>query len=138
MRDHRGLLRAALAIGCLTCLMEPAWATVDNLKAFKAAYPGKEAKAYSCRMCHNSVVGKKDDHNAYGLSLKELKAPDAKRLTEEDFRAIEQEDADGDGVSNLDEITSGTAPGDPTSVPEAVRKGSEATDRTHLPEDMRR
>ncbi len=104
---------AALLVGG-----SPAGATLDNLKSFKLAYPGKEAKAYTCKLCHNGVMGKKGDLNAYGLALQTSKVPtDAKELTKQDFRAIEKADADGDGVSNLDEINAGTAPGDPASAP---------------------
>ena len=102
-------------------LEKSAWATIDSLKSFKQAYPGKEAKAYSCKICHQGAIGKKGDLNAYGLTLQKHKLPaDAKKLFEEDFRAIESEDADGDGVSNLDEFTAGTDPADPKSVPTGV------------------
>ncbi|GEM_PF-2022980 len=108
-----------------------AWATIDNVKSFKAAYPGKEAKAYSCKTCHQNAMGKKGDLNAYGVALQALslqpKAPvDAKKLTEADYRAIEKDDADKDGASNLDEITAGTAPGDPASVPAGASSGTPA------------
>jgi len=95
-----------------------AWATIENLKSFKQTYPGKDPTYYSCKICHQAAVGRKGNLNAYGLALQKSKAPaDAKELTKQDFRAIEKEDADGDGVSNIDEINAGTAPGDPTSVP---------------------
>ena len=58
----------------------------------------------------------------YGLALQKLKAPaDAKKLTEKDLRAVEKGDADADGVSNLDEITAGTALGDPVSFPAGAK-----------------
>ena len=104
------------------CIGEAAWATIDNFKTFKQTYPGKDPKFYSCKVCHQSAIGKKGDLNAYGLALQHLKAPaDAKKLTEEDLRAIEKDDADGDGASNLDEINAGTAPGDPVSVPAGLK-----------------
>ena len=99
-----------------------AWATIDNMKSYKAAYPGKDPKAYSCKVCHNAAIGKKGDLNAYGEALQKSKAPaDAKKLTVDDYRAIESEDADGDGASNLAEITAGTNPSDPASVPEGAQ-----------------
>lgn len=107
---------AALLVGG-----RPAGATTDDLKSFKQAYPGKDAKAYSCKVCHLGAVGKKDEHNAYGLALQALKGPGkALKLTKKDYRAIENDDADGDGASNLDEINAGTWPGDPASVPAGV------------------
>ena len=108
-------------VGLLVFLVSqatPAWATLDNFKTFKEAYPGKEAKAYSCKICHLNAMGKKGELNAYGLALQKLKAPaDAKKLTGEDIRALEKDDADKDGASNLDEINAGTAPGDSASIP---------------------
>src|SRR3989338_10016973 len=84
---------------------ESAWATIDNLKSYKQAYPGQEPKAYSCKVCHQGIMGKKGDLNAYGLALQTLKGEgNAKKLTEEDLRAVEQDDADEDGAANLDEI----------------------------------
>ena len=65
-----------------------AWATMDNLKAYKQAHPDKAAKA-SCKTCHNNAIGKKGDLNAYGLALQQFKAPaDAKKLTAEDIQAV--------------------------------------------------
>ena len=105
-----------LVAGCWAA--GPAWATIDNQKSFKAAYPGKDAKAYSCKVCHIGAIGKKGDLNAYGLALQTLKAAEgAKKLTEEDYRAIEGDDADEDGAANLQEWEAGTDLSDPKSVP---------------------
>ena len=114
---------------CLTfALGPPAWATIDNLKSYKQAYPGQEPKAYSCKVCHQGIMGKKGDLNAYGLALQTLKGEgNAKKLTEEDLRAVEQDDADEDGAANLDEMNAGTAPGDPASVPPTSQGTSTGT-----------
>lgn len=100
---------------------EAAWATIDNLKAYKTAYPGKEPKAYSCKVCHEGAIGKKGDLNAYGTALKEFKAAtpaDAKKLTAEDFQAFDAADTDADGATNAQELEAGTDPLDAISIPE--------------------
>lgn len=96
----------------------PAWATLENLKTFKQAYSDKDTKSYSCKVCHLNAIGKKGEMNPYGAVLQQLTGEgNAKALTVEDLRAVEKDDADQDGVSNLDEITAGTSPGDATSLP---------------------
>lgn len=95
----------------LGALSSEAQATVANLASLKKAYPA--AKAISCKVCHLGAVGKKGDLNAYGEAQVKLKAAvGAKKLTEADLKAIEKEDSDGDGASNLAEIVAGTGPGE--------------------------
>ena len=97
-------LLAALGLG--TSVL----ATMDIQKAFKTHYPEAKAVTGKCSTCHTVALPKKDgDHtnNAYGADLAKTKK-DGKY----DFAAIEKKDSDGDGVSNLDEITKGTSPGD--------------------------
>jgi len=118
MLSRQGVV-GGLTLAVTLILGPPCWATIDSLKSFKAAYPGKDAKAYSCKVCHQGVVGKKGDLNAYGQALQKLKAPaTAKALTVEDYRAVEKDDADGDGASNLQEWEAGAKWADPASVPE--------------------
>ena len=76
----------------------PAWATGDNLKSVKQAYPN--AKTISCKTCHQNPVGRATDLNPYGLALQASKGGPgkAKKLTVDDYRAIEKDDADKDGV----------------------------------------
>lgn len=117
----RTVARIGLGLSGLLWLAAPAWATINNLKSYKQAYPGKEAKAYSCKVCHQHPIGRADDLNAYGQALKAHKAAaGAKKLTIEDVRAIETDDADGDGASNVEEINAGTSPSDPMSVPKGI------------------
>ncbi len=124
MPVRRGVL---VSVGVIVWLAGSwsAEATMENFKSYKQAYP---AAKVSCKTCHLNAVGRKGELNAYGLALQKSKAPaDAKELTKQDIRAIEKQDADGDGVSNLDEINAGTAPGDPTAVP----AGQPASSATH-------
>ena len=71
----------------------------------------------SCTLCHESV--NPPSWNAFGKALGEAFEPDL------DFdqnipvalRATEDQDADGDGIRNLDELMLGSLPGDATSQP---------------------
>ena len=126
MSNRRNWIIASCAIIALV-FGGAAWATIGNVKSYKEAYPGKEPKAYSCKICHQNAIGKKGELNPYGEALVEgtletRKAPkDAKNLTVDDYRAVEAGDADHDGATNLQEIEAGTAPGDPASVPEGTQ-----------------
>jgi len=104
------VLALLTALGLGTSLL----ATMDIQKAFKEKYPDAKTLNTKCSTCHTMALPKKDgDHanNAYGTDLKATKGKDGKY----DFAAIEKKDSDGDGVSNLDEITKGTNPGDKAS-----------------------
>ncbi|MBI3996995.1 MAG: hypothetical protein HY352_04980 [Candidatus Omnitrophica bacterium] len=117
----RPVARIGVGLAGIVWLATPAWATIDNFKSYKAAYPGKDAKAYSCKVCHQHPVGRAGDLNAYGKALQQSKAQiGAKKLTVEDYRASEKGDADSDGASNVEEINAGTSPSDPASVPKGI------------------
>ncbi|OHE77472.1 MAG: hypothetical protein A3G75_13295 [Verrucomicrobia bacterium RIFCSPLOWO2_12_FULL_64_8] len=91
---------------------------MENGKALKEAYPGKDPKSYGCKACHQNAVGKKGDLNAYGQALQASKGEgNAKKLTVEDLRAVEAQDSDKDGASNGQEWQAGTNPSDPASKP---------------------
>jgi len=112
---------------------ESAWATIDNQKSYKAAYPGQEPKAYSCKVCHQGVVGKKGDLNAYGTALQQFKAEQgAKKLTEEDYQAFDAADTDGDGAANAQELEAGTDPFDTASVPALEPSGESVEDHEQI------
>jgi hypothetical protein len=82
-----------------------AGATMNVLKAFKAKYPAA-VEVSKCAVCHEP--DKK--LNVYGLDLEKNNS---------DFAAVEALDSDGDGVTNLDEITKNSFPGNKESVPAA-------------------
>lgn len=111
-------------IGRVVCVISllgfsgTAFATMSDLQAYKKAYPDKDAKAYSCKVCHDGAMGNKNNLNLYGKSLLAAAGEGkAAKLTEEDFRKAEAADADSDGATNGDEIKAGTNPADPASTP---------------------
>ncbi|MGB6376833.1 MAG: PKD domain-containing protein [Syntrophobacteria bacterium] len=61
----------------------------------------------SCITCHNQIDGKGGENN-YGKAYKN---------SNHDFVAIEPLDSDGDGFSNIEEISAGYFPGNPSSKP---------------------
>ncbi len=100
-----------------------AWATIDNFKSYKQAYPNKEPKAYSCKICHEAAIGNATNLNGYGKALKQLPAPaNPKKLTVEDYKAAEAADPDHDGATTKQELEAGTDPSDPASGPSGGRK----------------
>lgn len=119
----------------LTCAAaSTAWATIDNLKSYKAAYPEQDPKSVSCKTCHAGAIGKKGDLNAYGQALQQFKAPEpAKKLTVDDYRAFEQADLDKDGATNLQELQAGTSLTDPASVPPAADAATPAAASSEPP-----
>ena len=117
---------AAVLIGLMGAFApQQASAMPQAAAAFCAVYP--EAKACAsgaapCAMCHTTPP----QRNPYGAALAARIAPGQPRpLTPEVFLAglrdalkvTEQDDADGDGISNIAEILAGTFPGDAASFP---------------------
>ena len=72
MPSGRGV-RWGLILGAVLVRASSAEATIDNLKSFKQAYPGKEPKAYTCKVCHEGAMGKATDLNLYGQALKAVR-----------------------------------------------------------------
>ena len=88
--SSRRYVMCGVSVAAILVLGSAAWATLDNLKTYKQAYPDKAAKA-SCKTCHQDAIGKKGNLNAYGLALQQSKAPaDAKKLTTEEIEAVPQ------------------------------------------------
>lgn len=78
----------------------------------------------SCTFCH---AGAPPERNVFGQAVEAELLPGAPRpLSIDDFlgalptalEAVEEQDADGDGYTNLDEILSGTLPSDDLSFPD--------------------
>ena len=115
-------VRRAIGVAVLVGLSGGAasWATLDNFKSYKAAYPGKDPKLATCKVCHEHPIGKATDLNAYGKALQQFKGePGAKKLTAEDYQAFDAADTDADGATNAQELNTGTDPLNPASAPSA-------------------
>lgn len=105
-----------------------AWAKPPGAGVFCQRYPTAPdcvGRQPSCAYCHIAPP----QRNIFGAAVERGLAPGAARpLSDGDYSmalpaalgAIEAEDTDGDGFSNLVEIQSGTLPADPTSRPRGV------------------
>lgn len=98
------------------CLMSlapvAAFARPAYFKKFKAAYPAAEQlAAISCQICHENE--ETYARNPYGMDVEKTVAAGAL-----DFAAIEALDSDGDGYTNIEEITADKAPGNKEEHPD--------------------
>lgn len=76
--------------------------------AFIAQYPFlRDTSLDSCTTCH--MPAEKDFLNGYGIALRDARM---------NFEEIEDEDSDGDGTSNIDEINDESFPGSRATAPE--------------------
>lgn len=97
----------------IAIISSAAFATISWNKQFKSTYTSKPDSAItkaSCVVCHLKPTGK-GGLNSYGKSL------DGKAVSAQSLKSVENKDADGDGVSNINEIKAGTLPGDANSKP---------------------
>lgn len=101
-------LVAVVLCGLMLVWAASAGATPGLQTAFVAQYPDtRESSLNSCSTCHMPNV--EDFLNGYGLALREAKI---------DFGKIEEEDSDGDGVINREEIANHKNPGSQATYPE--------------------
>ncbi len=102
-----GLAITLLATGLIMVNQPPqvAQAQFSDLMAAQSQYSniaGTDLGA--CALCHTATFG----FNSYG---------EAYKSSDKDFVGIENQDSDGDGFTNLEEIMALTFPGDPASMP---------------------
>lgn len=114
------------ALGGVLALASPAVAKPVAPAKVCEVYPDSplcETSVPACAFCH---AGNPPPRNAFGALVEANLLPGAPRpLSDEDFlgalgtalEAVEGEDADGDGVTNLVEIMAGTLPGDGSNFP---------------------
>src|SRR5215813_4515808 len=102
-------LATALVIAALAYAAEPALALPAYLTSFEQRYPAAVGtRIDACGLCHTAAI---PELNPYGMAF---------QGSGHDFAAIEAEDSDGDGFSNLAEIMALTFPGDPADFPAPV------------------
>lgn len=105
--------RALILFGLILVMAGAAWGRSTYLTTFNAKYGTSGTRLDDCRLCH--VSGSKD-RNVYGQAFEAALA--AKNATVQSaLTAIEGQDADSDGATNILEITARTMPGDPGDVP---------------------
>lgn len=98
------LLIVALTVG--TCVY--AFAFSRHLMRFNSNYETSGTPLDNCLTCHKKNPPKPPKRNPYGKAYKSAGYV---------FEAIEEQDSDGDGFTNLTEITGGTFPGNRRSKP---------------------
>jgi hypothetical protein len=115
---------AALAVVLVAAAASPAWAMPPGPEVFCETYPESahcEGGNPPCSLCHTDPPL----WNSYGILVATELIPEAERpLSYDEFadalpaamRAIESEDIDDDGDTNLEEIVLGTFPGNSDSV----------------------
>lgn len=92
------LCTLALLLGTETAQAKPQWLT-----SFTSQYPSATALS-TCGVCHNNFTNN-SSRNPYGQAFA---AAGGKNNPANGFAAIEDDDSDGDGTSNIDEISTGT------------------------------
>ncbi len=111
-------LAGLLTLAGLSLVAESAHARPEGPRVFCETYPEVPECAgqlVTCATCHLSTDP--PSWNSFGLGILGARGEGSfEEAIPDALRAIEFDDADGDGVSNLDEILLGTAPGDPRSV----------------------
>lgn len=103
------ILLAAL----MSILPLPAMAKGSYLSAFSARYPNSTLDTtQNCAICHLNGDTESGLFTSYGGDFESASGTVAQR-----FAAIEGSDSDGDGSTNLAELTANTDPNDPSSKP---------------------
>lgn len=101
-------MRKAGIMTVVTVGLALGWAmTAHAVGSYLSHLNSRYGSSYSCTVCHTTTSGAAP-RNAYGQAF---------GSAGHSFQAIENQDSDGDGFSNLAEIQARTFPGDPNSKP---------------------
>lgn len=123
---HRSLLRwAALSLVTLAGASAPAMPPAPSVlcEVWPEAAPCADGLP-DCTTCHTAPPAR----NSFGQAIEAVLAPDVARPLDQATFAealpaalsgVADEDADGDGASNIEEILAGTSPGDANETPMA-------------------
>ncbi|MFZ4509172.1 MAG: DUF2231 domain-containing protein [Fimbriimonas sp.] len=114
-------LRFALPVAGLLFAASLAQATPKNLEIFRATYGIKDGSPLAtCITCHAGPPMR----NSFGKAVEgALDRANTSILTADLLKSLDNEDSDGDGTPNLEEIQAGTLPGDANSNTKAKDAG---------------
>lgn len=107
-RVKKQLLTVGMTILVVVGTVLSAMAVGNYLSLFNTQYGTTGTKLNSCNLCHPG--GNTGQLNPYANDY---------AANSHNFTMIEQLDSDGDGFTNVEEITAGTFPGDPSDSPGA-------------------
>ena len=104
-----------IIIGVLFLNSHPDLGNTPDISLFQSVYPNTRTFSnFTCATCHVNIA-QNSNLNKYGTDYKTMG-----RGLFSSFVAIEPLDSDGDGFTNIQEISAGSNPGDPTSNPNNV------------------
>ena len=120
---HEEILAAILARWWVASrLGVPAAAKTEYVALFEAAYPAATGSRISnCTLCHTAST---PNRNSYGAAW---------RTASRSFTAINGDDSDGDGFTNLLEINAKTYPGNAADRPAPVDAAAPTVDAFDIP-----
>jgi len=102
------LMISLIGFGVLS-LSQPASANPNILGTWGATYPNSNSNSANCQLCHLNAGGG-NGWNAYGWRIRQGVVDQGLSIADA-LAAIETSDADGDGSTNLEEITANSQPG---------------------------
>jgi hypothetical protein len=119
------MLSVLLACGMVVLLAGPAGAKRDYLERYQAYFGLKETG--KCVFCHDVKSDKdkagKGNLGLYGKEVQKLMGQNEEYKINVQFAAVAlfEKDADGDGVTNMEEMALNTYPGNAQSVPQKAQ-----------------